>query len=77
MTSRDKSHQSKKFIDAARELGADDDPAAFKERLKALVKAPAQSRQVRKPTDHDSDCSVHNGPALDTDPCDKKPRKNK
>lgn len=32
--------QSKRFIEAARELGCDEDEAAFKERLKKLAKAP-------------------------------------
>ncbi len=32
--------QRQRFIDAAREAGTDDDPEAFKERLKKLVNAP-------------------------------------
>lgn len=35
--------QRRKFVDAARELGADEDPEAFKERLKKLVGAPKES----------------------------------
>jgi hypothetical protein len=35
-----KNEQSKRFVDAARELGTDDDAERFKERLKKLVKAP-------------------------------------
>lgn len=43
------SEQSKRFIKAARELGTDDAPEAFKERLKRLVKAPAsKAAQKRK-----------------------------
>lgn len=41
--------QHKKFIQAAREAGADEDPEAFKERLKRLVNAPPpQTVQERK-----------------------------
>ncbi len=42
--------QKQKFIDAAREVGTDEDPEAFKERLKKLVKAPAKpgSKQASK-----------------------------
>ena len=40
--------QRQKFIDAAREIGADEDPEAFKERLKKLVKAPVQ-KPAKKP----------------------------
>lgn len=32
--------QRERFIDAAREVGTDDDPEAFNERLKKLVNAP-------------------------------------
>lgn len=44
--------QGKKFIDAAREAGADDDPDAFKERLKKLVKPSPnnfKSERIKKP----------------------------
>lgn len=33
--------QSEKFVETARALGCDEDEAAFKERLKKLVTAPA------------------------------------
>lgn len=45
MTSKDKS-QRDRFIEAARNVGADEDPEAFKERLKKLV---AEPKQVQKP----------------------------
>ena len=34
------SEQSKRFIEAARELGCDEDPEAFKDKLKKLASAP-------------------------------------
>lgn len=40
--------QSKKFIDAARELETDDDPARFKERLGKLVKRQPVEKTVDK-----------------------------
>lgn len=40
MTSKEKS-QRDRFIEAARQVGADEDPETFKERLKKLVKAPS------------------------------------
>lgn len=68
--SKDKT-QSDKFIDAAREVDASEDADQFKDRLRTLVKAPPpKSVQARKPTDHDSDCAIHNGPALEAGPCD-------
>lgn len=70
MTSRDKSNQSEKFIDAARKAGADEDPEAFKERLKQFVKAPPPKSVQKRASDHDSDCSTNNGPALPAGPCD-------
>lgn len=42
------SEQSRKFIDAARELGTDDDAEAFKERLKKLVKVPVSKATTSK-----------------------------
>lgn len=46
--------QHREFVKAARELGCDEDEAAFKERLKRLVSAPSakvksvQKRKVKK-----------------------------
>ena len=37
---RSDASQSARFVKAARELGCDDDPEAFKDKLKQLVKAP-------------------------------------
>lgn len=43
--------QHAKFVEAARELGCDEDPEAFKDKLKKLVKAPPpESVQRRKET---------------------------
>lgn len=46
--------QRQRFIDAARKAETVDDPEAFKERLKKLVKAPppasVQERKTKKPT---------------------------
>ena len=56
--------QRRRFMEAARQIGTDDDPEAFKFRLGQLVKAPATA------SGHDSDCAVHNGPAYEAGPCD-------
>jgi hypothetical protein len=42
--------QSKRFIDTARELGCDEDEAAFEEKLKRIATAkPESSRKKAKP----------------------------
>jgi hypothetical protein len=41
--------QSKKFIDKARELGCDEDEAAFEARLKKIAKAPPPTPEKKKP----------------------------
>lgn len=41
--------QRSKFIEAARELGADEDSGAFRERLKKLVKAPETPQNTTFP----------------------------
>lgn len=38
--------QRKRFIDAARDLECDDDPEAFRRRLKKLVEAPPPDESV-------------------------------
>ena len=47
-------NQKDRFIEAARELGCDDDEAAFKKRLKKLTSAPppksVEKRKAKKPT---------------------------
>jgi hypothetical protein len=44
-----KSDQHREFVKAARELGCDDDEAAFKDRLKQLVSAPPpKAKSVKK-----------------------------
>lgn len=45
LVNNDQRSQRQKFEDAARELGTDDDPARFKERLGKLVK----HKPVEKP----------------------------
>lgn len=50
MTSSTKDNeQSKRFIEAARQIGADEDPDAFKDRLKRLVKPPGAKNKGAKP----------------------------
>ena len=61
---KDAEEQRRRFMEAARQIGTDDDPEAFKLRLAQLVKAPATA------VGHDSDCAVHNGPAYEAGPCD-------
>ena len=52
MTANEKS-QLDKFIEAARELGCDEDQSTFKDKLKQLVKAPppktVQKRKKKRP----------------------------
>lgn len=66
----DPRQQRERFIDAARELGCDEDEAAFKERLKKLVSAPPPKSVQKRKSEHASDCAVHNGPAYPAGPCD-------
>ena len=40
--------QSKQFIEAARELGCDDDPATFDKVLKKIASAPPPKRKIGK-----------------------------
>lgn len=44
----EKRSQRERFIEAAREAGADEDPEAFKERLKRLVKADRKPKEPQK-----------------------------
>lgn len=53
--------QTRRFEQAARELGCDEDPGRFDEALKKVAR--------HKPTLHWSDCAVNNGPALPAGPC--------
>ncbi|GJE70169.1 hypothetical protein [Methylorubrum podarium] len=41
--------QSERFIKAAQELGTDDDPERFAERVRKLAKAPAPQERPPKP----------------------------
>ena len=41
--------QSRKFIDAARELGVDEDEARFKEKLRDIARADVPPEQRKKP----------------------------
>lgn len=48
---QDASDQHKRFIETARELGCDEDEAAFDEKLKRIAQAkPAPSRKVKGKT---------------------------
>jgi hypothetical protein len=42
--SRDDPEQSKRFIETARELGCDEDEAAFDEKLKRIATAPRSQK---------------------------------
>jgi hypothetical protein len=41
--------QSQRFVEAARELGADQSEEAFDETLRKIAKAPPQPRKPKKP----------------------------
>jgi hypothetical protein len=41
--------QSRRFVEAARELGADQSEEAFAETLRKIAKAPPQPREPKKP----------------------------
>lgn len=62
--------QRERFIQAAREVGADEDEEKFEQRLKAVAGANSTHRTSPKAVVHDSDCALHNGPALRAGPCD-------
>ena len=40
--------QSRRFIEAAREIGVDEEPEAFKQRLKRLVKSSPKTKDSKK-----------------------------
>lgn len=46
MTKPDKKSQSEKFKDAAREAEADEDEAAFEDKLKRIVKRPDNGKKA-------------------------------
>lgn len=52
--------QSQKFIDTARELGADEDEGAFEAKLRNIASYTPG---------HASDCAVHNAPAYEPGRC--------
>lgn len=62
--------QSDRFIAAARETGASEDPADFDRVLGKIAKAPPPKTVQRRKVVHASDCAVHNGPAYEAGPCD-------
>ncbi len=62
--------QRERFIEAAREIGTDEDAEAFKRRLKTLASAPPPESVQSRKIAHDSDCATHNGPAYEAGPCD-------
>lgn len=47
----DEKPQSEKFKEAARELGAEDDPARFDEVMRRLAKKPPEPRKPATPRD--------------------------
>ncbi len=47
---KDVAQQKAAFIAAARDLGCDDDPEAFKDKLKQLVKAPPPKTVQKRKT---------------------------
>lgn len=49
LTPNDGLTQSERFIKAAQELGTDDDPERFAERVRKLAKAPAPQEKPPKP----------------------------
>lgn len=49
-SSKNTKTQRERFIEAAREVGVDEDPEAFRERLKKLVKAPAPPKTKKQKT---------------------------
>lgn len=61
--------QRERFIEAAREAGADEDEASFERRLKAVAGGNSSKRRDVSHV-HDSDCALHNGPAFEAGPCD-------
>jgi hypothetical protein len=62
--------QKQRFIDAAREAGASEDPLEFERALRGVAKAPPPASVQRRKIVHDSDCAVNNGPAYKAGPCD-------
>lgn len=58
----DVASQSDCFIETARQLGADGDEAAFKEKLATIARQ-------RPKAAHASDCAMHNAPAYEPGPC--------
>lgn len=66
----DKKSQPKKFLEAAREVGASEDEDVFDRALKKVAKAPPPKSVQKRKLVHASDCSVHNGPAYEAGPCD-------
>ena len=61
MANRDKTSQSDRFIDAARELGCDESEEAFAE----VVRQVAGHRHI----EHASDCAVCDAPAYQAGAC--------
>ena len=61
-STKDTPEQRRKFIEAARELGCDEDEEAFDKALKKV--ATAGKRVV-----HRSDCAVHDAPAYKAGAC--------
>jgi hypothetical protein len=41
-------NQTRRFVEKARELGCDEDEAAFEARLRAIAKTPSQKKPAKK-----------------------------
>jgi len=54
--------QKQKFIEAARDAGADESEVIFNDRLRRVASAP-------KSIVHKSDCAVHDAPAMKPGKC--------
>ena len=58
--------QHKKFVEAARKIGTDDDEAAFEGHLRKVASASLGKKDA---TVHASDCAVNNAPAYEPGHC--------
>lgn len=62
--------QHRRFVDAARDVGASEDADDFDRALSKLAKAPPPKSVQKRKVQHASDCAVNNGPAYEAGPCD-------
>lgn len=62
--------QRQRFIEAAREVGATEDEAAFERQIKAVAGGNSGKRRgVTEDHGHDSDCALHDAPAYEAGAC--------